>query len=154
MSVGVVGRWLTKKWEAQFTQEVEGGLTNFKKVLVFSSDCRTTCSVTLECRERVKLASKMSRLHAAAGESPFKPAQPGCGSAGKTVMPHQQNPLHNEPAPINSKRNALLLTWKHSDAHQSGATQRAHTLHWKQLLKFNPQLLKLRAGAMTNMSKL
>lgn len=45
MSVGVVGRWLTKKWETQFTQEVEGGLTNFKKVLVFSSYCCTTCFV-------------------------------------------------------------------------------------------------------------
>lgn len=45
MSVGVVGHWLTKKWETQFTQEVECGLTNFKKVLVFSSDCCTARSV-------------------------------------------------------------------------------------------------------------
>lgn len=150
MSVGVVGRCLTKKWETQFTQEVEGGLTNFKKVLVFSSDSCTTGSVLCVLRK-----SKINfHDETAAGESPLKPARPGCGSAGTTVMPHQQKPPHNEPSPICSKRNALSLTWKHRDAHQSGAKYHTHTLYWKQLLKFNPVLLKLRGRAMTNMRKL
>lgn len=139
---------LTDKEVRNFTQEVEGGLTNFKKVLVFSSDCCWLNSALRLWKIKISLSDELASRWCRWVSLQTCSSRMWLGWQNSNATSAKASPQQACPHLLKEKR-----PFTHLKAWWRRAEQSHTTLHWKQLLKFNLLLLKLWGGAMRNMSQ-